>query len=161
MNHCSAGGKVDLADGSIASSVGIDQSIAFELGQPDPTEAVNGFQVGQTAVPTVKQDTLRFKTSGFSQRQHGLKMIILAQPVIFFVIHPVMTGNMAFAIAPHQVDQVDPGHDPMMFAGPVPTDQLNLLGIVFVQGGVVQHQDPLLAVHLLLGLSPQRGTVQL
>ena len=65
-----------------------------------PPEATKGFQIFQTAIPTVKDHTLWRKVTSMRMTLKRLKVIILAQAIIGFVVDAVITRNVTVSIAP-------------------------------------------------------------
>ena len=93
------------------------------------------------------------------RRQHGLDMVMLSCTVIRLVIEPVIDGQAGRAITPEQRHEVNPLHDSMMRAGPQTMDQADVLSIRVVQRGVIDNQDPSVAVDMLLHfVPPWRGS---
>ena len=58
-----------------AAPVGVDQTLGFQPGQPDPTKPPDLFQVLQAAIPTVEDHALRREPPRVCGLQQRLKMI--------------------------------------------------------------------------------------
>lgn len=137
-----------------------DRSITLPPRQPVPTATASPLQMVQPAVPTVERYPPRLKPPGgrrFQQRSEG---VVLAQPILNFVIKPKVAGEGGSAGAPDQTDQVNSLYPLVRFARPVAGHQRPGAGLGLVQRGIVDDQPAAGAVNTGLHFRPQRLAVR-
>ena len=132
----------------------IDQPIGFQSGQPLPIERPDQFQIVQTSIPAIEEDTARRKAPRSGRLQHLGEMIVLGLSV-GFVVNAIVTGQMAVSIGPDQRDQVDALNDGVMLAGPVARDQFHRASVRFIERRIIDHEHPVVAADLGLGFLPK------
>lgn len=152
-------GNGNLRQRAIAAAIGIDQAIAFQARQPVPVVAPDRFEVVQATVPAIEGHQLRLEPPGSSGGEHGAEVGILGQPVGRLVKEPVVAWDSVRASTPHERDQVNARDNTMMLARPMAMDQRDLVSIGFIEGGIIDNQQPAPQVHLGLSFFPQRDWV--
>src|SRR3972149_10037926 len=120
MHQTSLDRNKDLSNGAVATAVDADFPVALELGEPVPLQATQQFEIGQSAVPTVKDGQFGPKTPFGRLLNHVLKMIVLGQAILRLVIQAKIAGQPTFTICPHHRDQVDPLNHPSVLTRPMP-----------------------------------------
>ena len=144
----------NLTDGYQALTIWIDQAIFFQPGQPNPLKSADFLEIRQTGVPSIKGDTLGLEAAFVRRVQHLLKVVILGQAILGFVIEAIVARNMAVAIGPPQRHEIDALHDAVMFARPVAGDQLDLAGVRLIQSRVIKDEDAVKQIDLSFSLLP-------
>ena len=145
----------DIADRPIATVVGADFPVFLELGQPVPTKGAYQLQVRQPRVPAVKRHQLRLKAALAGLRKHVLKMVVLAQSVLAFVVEAKVARQTALPVGPYQRNQVDALHHLLMLPRPVSSDQRHVTGVGLIQGAVIDYQHAFSQVYQWLDFLPQ------
>ena len=98
----------DLADGTVPRAINADFSVALQLCEPVPIQLTQQFEVRQSAVPTVKDSQFWMETTFSCLLNHVLKMIVLAQAILHFVVQAKITWQSTFPVRPHHRDQGGP-----------------------------------------------------
>jgi hypothetical protein len=160
MHYRTRPGDQLLANRMVPSPIRIHQAIALQLGQPMPVQSPHILQVFQTRVPAIKSYQLRFKAAFRSCLQHGSKMIVLRQLILFLGVYPKITWPMSFAFRPQQANQIDAHHDPVMLARPMTSDQFHCSGVWLVQRAVIDDQNTPVKDHTRLDFFPQRLAIR-
>ena len=133
-----------------------DDAVAFQAGHPFPPVTAQVFEVVQTAVPTVKSDQRRAKTTCLRKRYHRPKMVVFVQAIVDFIVDAMIDGQTALAvIRPQQPNQGDALHHPMMFPRPMVADQRHFARIRLVQCTVINNQHAPFTSHTAFHFSPQ------
>jgi hypothetical protein len=156
----SVGRNQNLGNSPIASMVDTHLTVRFELGQPRPVQLTQQFEVIQPTVPTIKCHQVWFKPALLGSLDHVLKVVILAQPIVRFVVNPKVARQPRVTIGPHQRNQINPLHYTSMLARPVPRYQRHFRRIRLIQRTIINHQHPLLALYQHLNFRPQRRTIR-
>ena len=73
-------------------------------------------EIGQGGIPAIKDDTLGGKAALLYLVEQCVKMVILAEAIVGFVINPVIDRNVALAIRPQDSNEVDALDDGPMLA---------------------------------------------
>ena len=126
MNQTSLDWNENLFDRSVPYAIKADLSIALELTKPIPIQGTQLYEIGQATVPTVKSNQFRLKTILSRLLHHFLKMIVLGQANLRFVVNTKITWWSVGILTPNQRDQIDTLHTPTVFARPLPRDQCHL-----------------------------------
>jgi hypothetical protein len=120
-----------------------------------PLQRANQLEVVQTAVPTVQTDALGLQTPLLGRTQQVAKQVVLAVAIVDLIVKAVIAEDVSVAVGPQQRQQVDAFDGAAVLARPVPAHQVHVAGIRFIQGGVVENQDAVVAAQLLLGFTPE------
>ncbi len=147
--------NLNFADGSVASSIRVNLTIALELSQPKPSQIANGFEVIETSVPTTKQHASRPKAALFGCQQHLAKVIVLRRAIRRLVIEAIITRYVAVAIGPQKRDEVDTANHFAMFARPVAANEFDLSGVLLVESRIIEHQYATFEINLMTRFLPE------
>jgi hypothetical protein len=132
--------NLDFADAAVALAIRINLAITLELGQPEPAQIANDFEVIDAAVPAIKQNTTWLEAALFSCQKHLAKMIVLGRAVRGLIKEAIVIRDVTVAIGPQKRDEINPANDFAMFARPVTADEFNLFGVLLVESRIVQDQ---------------------
>lgn len=116
-------------------------TIACQLGQPIPTEGAHQLQILQAAIPTVKGDRTRLKTTLLSLLKQGVDMLVFVQSITCLVVFAIAARQAGVCIDPNQTNQVTQ-HPFLMLARPMAAHHCHCVSIGFIQGYIISHQHP-------------------
>ena len=131
---------LDVLNSPVARIVRIDMTIGLQARQPAPVESAQAFEVGQTAVPTVKADIIGRETPLVGLLEHRPEVIVLVQTARGLVIDPTIDRKTGASIGPDQTGEVNPSYGRFVFAAPVPADQIDEAGMGFIERAVINDQ---------------------
>ena len=160
VNAASRIANVTIRQLPISRTVRIHQPVCLQRGLPVPSEGSHVFEVRQSTVPAIKTDETRGEPAFHRGLEHRTKMVILGQPIIGRIKQAIIAWDGVCVVTPDEADQVDAGHRLAVFARPVPMHQGDLVRIRFIQGAIVDDQQPTGAIHERFGFQPQRQRVR-
>jgi len=67
-------------------------------------------------------------------------MFVPGEVIAVFIVNPVVKGERTRPVCPNQGNQADPVDDFVLIAAPLEIGQCNLLGIDFIDDGIVQNK---------------------
>jgi hypothetical protein len=67
-------------------------------------------------------------------------MFVLGEVIAVFIVNPVVNGERTRPVGLDQGNQADPFDDFVLIAAPLEIGQCNLLGIDFIDDGIVQNK---------------------
>jgi len=83
-------------------------------------------------------------------------MFVPGEVIAVFIVNPVVKGERTRPVCPNQGNQADPVDDFVLIAAPLEIGQCNLLGIDFIDDGIVQNKPAGSSLDKGLTFSPQR-----
>jgi len=155
MHKAASLADFNFANRSVALAVRVNLPIAFELGQPKPSQFANGLQIIEAPIPAIEQDNGGGKASLLGSLKQLAEMIVFGRAIGRLIIETIVTRDVAVAIGPQKRKQVDATDHLAMFARPVAADQFNLFGVLLVESRIIQDQYARFKFNLLTRFLPE------
>ena len=149
-----AGGQRYLGDGPIALTIEVNLAVDPELGKEYPAAATSLEVAAGSHTNCRRPRTAAQEAAQLGHAEHRQEVIVLGEVVLGLVIDPVVAGEDAIAVGPGHRDQVDAPDDPAMLARPKAADEVHLLGVMLIEGRVVEHEQSAAEGHQGLHLAP-------
>src|SRR6185312_13595347 len=138
VNDRPLGGDRHLGDGPVTLAVEVHLAVDLQLGREGPAARPDRLEILRARVPAIEGDTTWLEAAGLGLLEHRQVVVVPGHAVLGLVVDPIVAGDDRVTIGPDQADQVDAPDDPLVLARPVTADQFDLLGVVLVEGRVVE-----------------------
>jgi hypothetical protein len=140
----------------IPVSIRVDQPIVLESRQEHPPMLAHGFHILPAALPTIEADQRRREPTLFGCGEQRSEMLVLGTATRQgFSIDATIARHTGGTIGPDQRAQVDALDDLVVFPAPMVCDQVDLMGIRRIQGGIIQDQHAAHGLHIGCDFLPQ------